>query len=123
MITRPKVMATPTCPRACVLAATMIAPAPAKTRAKVPNASATRTRASCRRGTSAATGARSRRSDRERGRNGVGLCGLDNGGVHPVGHLVGEGDRDIDEPRRLQTGFVLALREGAGDAAHVTPTF
>src|SRR5215203_3720555 len=41
MITRPNVTAMPTCPSACVLASTMIAPAPAKTSAKVPITSAT----------------------------------------------------------------------------------
>src|SRR5690348_9066527 len=44
MITRPKLMATPTCPNAPVLASTMIAPQPANTSAKVPIASASRQR-------------------------------------------------------------------------------
>jgi hypothetical protein len=44
MITRPKVIATPTWPSWPVLASTMIAPHPAKTSANVPIASATSAR-------------------------------------------------------------------------------
>ena len=46
MITRPKLIATPTWPSAPVLASTMIAPQPANTSANVPNASASALRAS-----------------------------------------------------------------------------
>ena len=42
VMTRPKLMATPTWPSAPVFASTMIAPQPAKTSANVPAASATR---------------------------------------------------------------------------------
>src|SRR5215475_12137071 len=48
MITSPKVIATPTWPRAPVLASTMIAPQPANTSAKVPTNSAATWRASVR---------------------------------------------------------------------------
>src|ERR687888_441984 len=41
MITSPNVSATPTCPSWCVFASTITAPAPAKTSANVPIASAT----------------------------------------------------------------------------------
>ena len=53
-------------------------------------------------------------------RGGVGgLGGADDGRVHAVADLVGEGDRCIGEAGCGELGLVLALGEGAGDAADV----
>src|SRR5439155_27004316 len=48
----------------------------------------------------------------------LGLARSDNRAVHPVSNLVGKDHRCVDEPRAVESVFVLSLAERSGYATH-----